>query len=93
MIFTSLSVSPQIVIEYLTHPEAAFLIHRCPSYDIQSRKLFEIGERICFEYLGLRDFLLTAYPSKMFLHELDRYILLSFVALFPSTPDSSRHPA
>jgi len=49
-----LSVSPQIVIDYLGHLEAAFLIHRCPRYDIQGRKLFEIGEKIYFEDLGLR---------------------------------------
>lgn len=47
-------VSPQIVIEYLSHLEAAFLIHRCPRYDIQGRKIFEIGEKIYFEDLGLR---------------------------------------
>ena len=47
-------VSPQIVIEYLAHLEAAFLIHRCPRYDIQGRKIFEIGEKIYFEDLGLR---------------------------------------
>jgi hypothetical protein len=49
-----LSVSPQIVIDYLAHLEAAFLIHRCHRYDIQGRKLFEIGEKIYFEDLGLR---------------------------------------
>jgi len=49
-----LSVSPQIVIDYLSHLEAAFLIHRCHRYDIQGRKLFEIGEKIYFEDLGLR---------------------------------------
>lgn len=47
-------VSPQIVIEYLAHLEAAFLIHRCQRYDIQGRRLFEIGEKIYFEDLGLR---------------------------------------
>lgn len=49
-----LKVSPQIVIDYLSHLEAAFLVHRCPRYDIQGRKLFEIGEKIYFEDLGLR---------------------------------------
>lgn len=49
-----LSVSPQIVIDYLAHLEAAFLIHRCPRYDIQGRRLFEIGEKLYFEDLGLR---------------------------------------
>jgi hypothetical protein len=49
-----LSVSPQIVIDYLSHLEAAFLIHRCHRYDIQGKKLFEIGEKIYFEDLGLR---------------------------------------
>lgn len=49
-----LSVSPQIVIDYLGHLEAAFLLHRCPRFDIQGRKLFEIGEKLYFEDLGLR---------------------------------------
>ncbi len=48
------TVSPQLVIEYLAHLEAAFLVHRCPRYDIQGRKLFEIGEKFYFEDLGLR---------------------------------------
>lgn len=46
-------VSPQIVIEYLSHLEAAFLIHRCQRYDIQGRRLFKVGEKIYFEDLGL----------------------------------------
>jgi predicted AAA+ superfamily ATPase len=49
-----LTVSPQIVIDYLGHLEAAFLIHRCPRFDIRGRRLFEIGEKIYFEDLGLR---------------------------------------
>jgi len=49
-----LSVSPQIVLDYLAHLEAAFLIHRCQRYDIQGKRLFEIGEKIYFEDLGLR---------------------------------------
>jgi predicted AAA+ superfamily ATPase len=50
----NLSVSPQIVIDYLSHLEAAFLVHRCPRYDIKGRRLFEIGEKLYFEDLGLR---------------------------------------
>ena len=47
-------VSVQSVIEYLGHLEAAFLIHRTPRYDIQGRRIFEIGEKIYFEDLGIR---------------------------------------
>ena len=49
-----LKVTPQIVIDYLSHMETAFLIHRCSRYDIQGRRLFEFGEKIYFEDLGLR---------------------------------------
>ena len=49
-----LSVSPQIVLDYLSHLEDAFLLHRCQRYDIQGKRLFEIGEKLYFEDLGLR---------------------------------------
>lgn len=49
-----LSVSPQIVLDHLSHLEAAFLVHRCQRYDIQGKRLFEIGEKLYFEDLGLR---------------------------------------
>lgn len=49
-----LPISPQVVLQYLSHLEAAFLVHRCRRFDIQGRRIFEIGEKIYFEDLGLR---------------------------------------
>lgn len=42
------------VIERFSVRNASFLIHRCQRYDIQGRRLFEVGEKIYFEDLGLR---------------------------------------
>jgi predicted AAA+ superfamily ATPase len=42
----------QIFVQYLAQ---AFLIHAAPRYDIQGKRIFEIGEKYYFENLGIRN--------------------------------------
>ncbi|MDD0823675.1 ATP-binding protein [Mannheimia sp. AT1] len=49
------TVQVQNYAEYLAN---AFLIHKVPRYDIEGKRLFEIGEKYYFEDLGLRNALI-----------------------------------
>jgi predicted AAA+ superfamily ATPase len=42
------------VIAYLNHLAAAFLVHRVGRVNVMGKKLFEVGEKVYFEDLGLR---------------------------------------
>ena len=46
------------IIQYLLHLTNAFLIYKVPRYDINGKRLFEIGEKIYFEDIGLRNAIL-----------------------------------
>jgi predicted AAA+ superfamily ATPase len=48
------SIAASQVIAYLNHLAAAFLVHRVGRMDIVGKKIFEIGEKVYFEDLGLR---------------------------------------
>ena len=50
-----ISATPQLVLDYLEYLEAAFLLQRTQRYDIQGKRLFEIGEKYYFEDLGIRN--------------------------------------
>lgn len=50
-----LQSTPQIVLDYLEHLQAAFLLYRIPRWDIRGKRLFEIGEKYFFEDLGIRN--------------------------------------
>jgi predicted AAA+ superfamily ATPase len=47
-------ISPQLVLDYLSHLESAFFIFKVLRMDIIGKKIFEIGEKYYFEDLGLR---------------------------------------
>jgi predicted AAA+ superfamily ATPase len=49
-----ISISPNIVLNYLSHLTAAFFVFRVSRSDIKGRKVFEIGEKYYFEDMGLR---------------------------------------
>jgi uncharacterized protein len=49
-----IQISPQLVIDYLSHLESAFFIFKSVRTDIIGKKIFEIGEKYYFEDLGLR---------------------------------------
>ncbi|AAU38720.1 ATP-binding protein [[Mannheimia] succiniciproducens] len=49
------TVQVQNYAEYLAN---AFLIHKVPRYDIEGKRIFEIGEKYYFEDLGLRNALI-----------------------------------
>ncbi|MCT8535144.1 ATP-binding protein [Glaesserella parasuis] len=52
---TTSSTQVQNYAEYLAN---AFLIHKVPRYDIEGKRIFEIGEKYYFEDLGLRNALI-----------------------------------
>jgi len=47
-------ISPNIVLDYLSHLASAFFISRVRRTDLRGKKIFEIGEKFYFEDLGLR---------------------------------------
>jgi len=49
------NISPNVVLNYLSHLESAFFIFKVRRSDIASKKIFEIGEKYFFEDLGLRN--------------------------------------
>ena len=49
-----ISISHNMVLDYLSYLTTALLIFRADRYDIAGKKIFEIGEKYYFEDLGLR---------------------------------------
>lgn len=49
-----INISPNVVLNYLTHLVSAFFIFKVRRSDITGKKIFEIGEKYYFEDLGLR---------------------------------------
>ncbi len=49
------NIPPNQVQTYIGHLVNAFLIHKVPRYDIEGKKVFEIGEKYYFENLGIRN--------------------------------------
>lgn len=49
-----IQISPQLVLDYLSHLESALFIFKAYRADIVGKKIFEIGEKYYFEDLGLR---------------------------------------
>ncbi len=49
-----INISPNIVLNYLSHLSASFLIHQAKRQDINGKKIFEVNEKYYFEDLGLR---------------------------------------
>ncbi|MDO4997343.1 MAG: ATP-binding protein [Neisseria sp.] len=50
-----ISASVMQVQNYANYLANAFLIHKVPRYDIEGKRIFEIGEKYYFEDLGLRN--------------------------------------
>ena len=49
------SITPQLVINYLKALNNAFFIHKAERYDIKGKRLFEYTEKYYFEDIGLRN--------------------------------------
>lgn len=49
------NIAPNQVQVYAQHLVSAFLIHQVKRYDIEGKRLFEIGEKYYFENLGIRN--------------------------------------
>lgn len=50
-----INIAPNQVQAYIQHLVNAFLIHQVKRYDIEGKRLFEIGEKYYFENLGIRN--------------------------------------
>lgn len=48
------NISPNVVLNYLSHLESAFFVMKARRSEIGGKKIFEIGEKYYFEDLGLR---------------------------------------
>ncbi|HNV81094.1 MAG TPA: ATP-binding protein [Tenuifilaceae bacterium] len=64
-----ISMSPQLVINYLKALTNAYFIHKVVRANVEGLKIFEIGEKYYFEDLGLRN-ALWGQTQKMDLHQL-----------------------
>jgi len=49
-----IQISPQLILDYLSHLESAFFIFKAQRSELTGKKIFEIGEKYYFEDLGLR---------------------------------------
>ena len=58
-----INLSVKVILEYLSHLEDAFFISKVKRMDIEGKKIFEIGEKIYFEDIGLRN-VLNPYNPK-----------------------------
>ncbi|MFO7790418.1 MAG: ATP-binding protein [Bacteroidales bacterium] len=50
-----IKVSSLQVQRYLEYLKNAFLVHKVPRYDIKGKRMFEFGEKIYFENIGIRN--------------------------------------
>lgn len=50
-----INIAPNQVQVYIQHLANAFLVHQVRRYDIEGKRLFEIGEKYYFENLGIRN--------------------------------------
>ncbi len=50
-----IKVSYEVIINYLDYLQRAFFIHRVKRSEIGGKKIFEIGEKVYFEDIGLRN--------------------------------------
>jgi hypothetical protein len=50
-----MKISPNIVLNYLSHLVSVYLIVKVPRTDICGKKIFEIGQKYYFEDLGIRN--------------------------------------
>ncbi len=51
----NIKMSPQIVLDYLTYLENAFLVFKVKRTDLTGKKIFEINEKYYFEDLGIKN--------------------------------------
>jgi hypothetical protein len=75
-----ISISPNIVIDYLSYLTSSFLLFKVQRSEIGGKKIFEIGEKYYFEDLGLRHTLVN-YNIKSMNKILENMVYLHFVSL------------
>lgn len=60
-----LSISVNIVLDYLFYLATAFLVFRVKRTDIEGKRIFEVGEKIYFSDLGIRNSIVGFSPFDM----------------------------
>jgi len=58
-----INLSTKVILEYLSYLEHAFFIYKVKRSDIEGKKIFEIGEKIFFEDIGIRN-IINPYNPK-----------------------------
>lgn len=56
-----ITVSPMTILDYLSYLQDAYVIVRCPRYDIRGKKLFEIRQKYFFTDIGIRNSIVWGY--------------------------------
>lgn len=58
-----INISPNVILNYISYLESAFIIFKVQRAEIGGRKIFEIGEKYYFEEIGIRRTLLNSNIS------------------------------
>lgn len=58
-----IQISNSVVLNYLTYIDNAFFIHKTSRYDLQGKRLLEIGEKYYFTDFGIRNSLVGFKPQ------------------------------
>lgn len=61
----SVKINPAQVQNYIQHLCSAFLVFQVPRYDIQGKRVFEFGEKLFFENLGIRNAIAGYRPQDL----------------------------
>jgi len=54
LISQKINISPNVVLNYLSHISSSFFIDKASRIDVNGKKIFEVGEKYYFNDLGLR---------------------------------------
>ena len=58
-------IQPAQVQNYIGHLRSAFLVFQVPRYDIQGKRVFEFGEKLYFENVGIRNAITGYRPQDL----------------------------
>ena len=58
-----MSISPSVVANYLLYLDNAFFVNKTQRYDLQGKRLLEIGEKYYFNDIGMRNALVGFKPN------------------------------
>ncbi|HMV41179.1 MAG TPA: hypothetical protein PKD50_01505, partial [Leptospiraceae bacterium] len=58
-----INISPNVILNYISYLESAFIIFKVQRREVGGRKIFEIGEKYYFEEIGIRRTLVNSNIS------------------------------